>query len=151
MRTWQNKEIIQEVRIKPKNIMMYQDIHNCICQNTKKNEDILSIMSNLQTNCCLKVTMNAMASQITSISIFCSAVCSDAHQRKHQSSALLAFVRVIRRWPVDSPRKGPVTRKMFPFDDVIMFLITGSLRAEFTSHWWVLFKKGQWCGNLLFS
>ena len=24
--------------------------------------------------------------------------------------------------PVDSPRKGPVTRKMFPFDDVIMFL-----------------------------
>ena len=36
MRTWQNNEIIQEVRIKPKNIMMYQDIHNCICQNTKK-------------------------------------------------------------------------------------------------------------------
>ena len=33
---------------------MYQDIYNCICQNTHKNEDILSIMSNLQPNCCLK-------------------------------------------------------------------------------------------------
>ena len=40
-------------------------------------------------------------------------------QRKHQSSASLAFVRGIHRWPVDSPHKGPVTRKMFPFDDVI--------------------------------
>ena len=26
----------------------------------------------------------------------------------------------IHRWPVKSPHKGPVTRKMFPFDDVIM-------------------------------
>ena len=33
---------------------MYQDISNCICQNTKY-EDILSIMSNLQPNCCLKI------------------------------------------------------------------------------------------------
>ena len=32
----------------------------------------------------------------------------------------LAFVRGIDRWPVNSPHKGPVTRKMFPFDDVIM-------------------------------
>ena len=40
---------------------------------------------------------------------------------KHQSSASLAFVRGIHRWPVNSPHKGPVTRKMFPFDDVIMF------------------------------
>ena len=34
--------------------MMYQDIYNCICQNTK-NEDILSIMSNLLSNLCLEV------------------------------------------------------------------------------------------------
>ena len=45
---------ILEVKIKPKKIMMYQDIYNCICQN-KKNLDILSIMSNLQPNCCLKI------------------------------------------------------------------------------------------------
>ena len=43
-----------------------------------------------------------------------------ADQRNHQSSASLAFVKGIHRWPVDSPHKGPVTRKMFPFNDVIM-------------------------------
>ena len=43
-----------------------------------------------------------------------------ADQRKHQSSASLAFVRGIHRRPVNSPHKGPVTRKTFPFDDVIM-------------------------------
>ena len=40
--------------------------------------------------------------------------------RKHQSSASLAFVREIHRGPVNFPHKWPVTRKMFPFDDVIM-------------------------------
>ena len=58
--------------------------------------------------------MGAMASQITGVSIVCSAVCSGADGRKHQSFASLAFVRLIHRWPVDSPHKGPVTRKMFP-------------------------------------
>ena len=64
--------------------------------------------------------MSAMASQITGISIVCLNVCSGADQRKHQSSASPAFVRGIPRWPVDSPHKGPVMRKMFLFDDVIM-------------------------------
>ena len=45
---------------------------------------------------------------------------SRAHQRKHQSSASLAFVRGIHRRPVNSPHKWPATRKMFPFDEVIM-------------------------------
>ena len=45
---------------------------------------------------------------------------SGADQRKHRSSASLAFVRGIHRGPVNSPHKWPVTRKMFPFDDVIM-------------------------------
>ena len=66
------------------------------------------------------VIMRAMASQSTSLTIVCSAVYSGADQRKHQSSASLAFVRGIHRSPVSSPHKGPVTRKMFPFDDVIM-------------------------------
>ena len=52
-----------------------------------------------------------------------STVNSDADQRKHQSSASLAFVRRIHRGPVNSPHKWPVTRKMFPFGDVIMILI----------------------------
>ena len=66
------------------------------------------------------VIMSAMASQITGISIVYSTLCPGADQRKHQSSASLAFVRGIHRWPVNSPHKGPVTRKMFPLDDVIM-------------------------------
>ena len=65
------------------------------------------------------VKMGAMASQITSISIVYSTVCSGADRRRHQSSASLAFVRGIHRWPVNSPHQGPVTRKMFPFNDVM--------------------------------
>ena len=41
-------------------------------------------------------------------------------EKKHQSSVSLAFVRGIQRGPVNSPHKGPVTRKMFSFDDVIL-------------------------------
>ena len=66
------------------------------------------------------IIMGAMACQITSLTIVYSAVYSVADQRKHQSSASLAFVRRINRSPVNSPHKWPVTRKMFPFDDVIM-------------------------------
>ena len=66
------------------------------------------------------VIMGAIASRITSFTIVYSTVYSDADQRKHQSSASLAFVRGIHRGPVNSPHKWPVTRKMFPFDDVIM-------------------------------
>ena len=66
------------------------------------------------------VIMGEIASQITSLTIVYSTVYSDADQRKHQSSASLAFVRGIHRGPVNSPHKRPVTRKMFPFDDVIM-------------------------------
>ena len=62
-----------------------------------------------------------MASQITGVSIVCTTVCSGADQRKHQSSASLPFVRRIHRSPVNSPHKRLVTRKMFPFDEVIMF------------------------------
>ena len=65
------------------------------------------------------VIMNMMASQITIVSIVYSTVCSGADQRKHQSSASLAFVRGIHRWPVNSQHKWPVTRKMF-------YLITSS-------------------------
>ena len=57
------------------------------------------------------VIMGAMASQITSLTIVYSTVYSGADQRKHQSSASLAFVRGIHRWPVNSPHKRPVTRE----------------------------------------
>ena len=67
------------------------------------------------------VTMGSMASQITSLTIVYSAVYSGTEHRKHQSSASLAIVRGIHRGPVNSPHKWPVTRKMLPFDDVIMY------------------------------
>ena len=70
------------------------------------------------------VIMGMIASQITSLAIVYSTVYSDADQRKHQSSASLAFVRGIHRGPVNSPQKWPVTQKMFPFDDVSWMLLT---------------------------
>ena len=66
------------------------------------------------------VIMGAITSQITSLTIVYSTVYSGADQRKYQSSALLAFVRGIHRGQVNSPHKWTVTRKTFPFDDVIM-------------------------------
>ena len=68
------------------------------------------------------VITGAMVSQITNLTIVYSTVYSDADQRKYQSSASLAFVREIHRWPVNSPHKWPVTRKMFPLDGIIMFM-----------------------------
>ena len=66
------------------------------------------------------VIMGTIASQITSLTSVYSTVYSGADQSKHQSSASLAFVWGIHRGPVNSPHKWPVTRKMSPFDDVIM-------------------------------
>ena len=67
--------------------------------------------------------MSAMASQITNFTIVYSSIYAGAVQRKHQSSASLAFVQGIHRWPMNSTHKGPVTRKMFPFDDFIMCVV----------------------------
>ena len=84
------------------------------------------------------VIMDMIASQITSLTIVYSTVYSDANQRKHNSSASLAFVRAIHRGPVNSPHKWPVTRKMFQFDNVIMCL---ELLGMFVS-------KTSWYGTL---
>ena len=76
------------------------------------------------------VIMSAMPSETTEVSMVCSTVCSGADQRKHQRSASLACVCVcVCVWgggggstaPVIGgfPHKGPVTRKIFSFDDVI--------------------------------
>ena len=76
--------------------------------------------------------MSPTASQITSLTIVYSIVYSGADQRTHQSSASLAFVRGIHRRPVNSPHKWPVTRKMLPFDDVIMgkYLLGGAVMTR---------------------
>ena len=66
------------------------------------------------------VIMSTMASKIVSLTIGYSTVYLCADQRKYQSSASLTLVRGIHRWAGNSPHKGPVKRKMFPFDGVIM-------------------------------
>ena len=84
------------------------------------------------------VIMGDIASQITSLKIVYSTLYSDTDQRKHQSSASLAFVWGIHRRTVNSAHKWPVTRKIFPFDDVIMSLLnnrdTGDLRHHHTQY-----------------
>ena len=76
--------------------------------------------------------MRAMASQITGVST----VSWGGDQRKHRSPASLAFERGIHRLPVNSPHKGPVTRKMFPFDDVTMIQVHSSLdEGQKSLHW----------------
>ena len=80
------------------------------------------------------VIKSAMASQITSLTIVYWTVCSEADQIKYQSSSSLAFVRGIHRWPVNSPHKGPVTWKMFPFDDVIIHMKTSWHRHSFRTN-----------------
>ena len=87
------------------------------------------------------VIMSVMGSQITSLTIVYSTVYSGADQRKHQSSASLSFVWGIHRGLVNSPHKGPVVRKMFPFDDVIMLFSSWDLK-EFR---WV---QNQFSSNL---
>ena len=92
------------------------------------------------------IKMSAMASQIISLTIVNWTVYSGADKRKHQSSASLAFVWGIHRWPVNSPHKLPVTRKMFPFEDVIMLHLSppSGWSWEFLEDW------GPFC-NLAFT
>ena len=80
------------------------------------------------------VIMGMIASQITSFTVVYSTVNSDADQRKYQSFASLAFARRIYRRPVNSPHKWPITRKMFPFDDVIMYKHGWALIPEHISN-----------------
>ena len=85
------------------------------------------------------VIMGVITPLITSLTIVYSTVYSDADQRKHQSSASLAFVWGIHRGPVNSPHKWPVTRKMFPYDDAIMK--AGLLNLSSTGHR----SSPKWC------
>ena len=97
-------------------ILLKNKKHGCSCDNMKY---INPPQKSLHYS---DVLMSAMAYQITGVSIVYSTICSDADQKRHQSSASLAFVRGNHLWLVISPHKGSVTRVMFPFGDVIMVL-----------------------------
>ena len=89
-------------------------LFNCVQSYLMK---VPLLYARVQLNICVPmflhysdVKMSAMASQLTSLTIVYSNIYTGAVQRKQQSSASLAFVRAIRRWPANSPHKGPVTR-----------------------------------------
>ena len=90
------------------------------------------------------VIMSPMASQNARLTILCSNVYSGTDQRKPKSSAWLAFVWGIHRWPVNSPHKGWVTRNMFPFGDPIM--VYRSLPMYLICH----FKYDFSCSDVLY-
>ena len=98
------------------------------------------------------VIMGAIASQITSNTIVYSTVYSDADQRKHQSSASLAFVWGIHRGPVNSPHNWPVTRKMFPFGDIIMVWVrqlhlSALVSMDYPCRYWAALEQYHWLIN----
>ena len=73
-------------------------------------------------------------------------------RKKHQSPASLAFVRGIHWGPVNSPHKWPVTRKMFPFDDVIMlfntmYLTCGSGYGPYNGRGGSQQDATEWCNQ----
>ena len=93
------------------------DFNTCIIADNALNISVVmsssAMILTLSEKCYLRkfyhyndVIMSAMASQIASLTIVYSSVYSGADQRK----------------PVNSPHKWPVTRKIFPFDDVIMVI-----------------------------
>ena len=88
--------------------------------------------------------MTMLASQINSLTVVYSIVYSGVNQRKHQSSASLAFVREIHRGPVNFPHKWPVTRKMFPFDELLSLHALGFI-------WLFDIKKHSWKNGLFIS
>ena len=92
------------------------------------------------------VIMRPMVSQITSLTIVYPTFYSGSDQ--HQSSASLAFVQGIRRLSVNFPHKGPVTRKLFPFDDVIMWPMVPSTKDRwFQKRFHVIMRPyfAEWC------
>ena len=71
--------------------------------------------------------MGAVASQITSSPL--------------QSEENIKAPR--HRWPVNSPHKGPVTRKKFPFDDVIMYSLGYNFLSKKPSQKWRIDDDGD--------
>ena len=94
------------------------------------------------------VIMGAMASQITSLTIVYLTCYSGADQRKHQSSESLALCAGIAPGPVNSPHKWPVTRKMFPFDYVIMGSLTNVYEKQYVSYVLMSVWTGRFQGLL---
>ena len=66
---------------------------------------------------------DVIMSMITSLTIVSSTVYSMRRSKKTSKLRVTGFLRGIHRYPGSSPHKGPVTWKVFPFDDVIMSMV----------------------------
>ena len=127
-----------ETAVSRRRILMWQMLWLCLKNSSQciYNSDII---------------MGTISSLITSLTSVYSTVHSGADQRKHQSSASLAFVRGIHRRPVNSPHKWPVTRKCFHLMksscliDEYYFLWTMALNLDFYiwKKWKI--KNGRFC------
>ena len=95
--------------------------------------------------------MGTMASQITSLTIVYATTYSGTNQRKHQSSASLAFVQDIHRWLVSYLRKWPIMWKMFPFDDVRCHALQLTLDHQLNMNMfdWNIWVRSRNCGCLV--
>ena len=71
------------------------------------------------------VIMGAIASQITSLAVVYSTVYSAQIKENIKAPRHWPLCGEFYRRPVNSPHKWPVTRKMFPFDDFIMWVFCG--------------------------
>ena len=97
---------------------MYQDIYNCICQNTKKIFDSLSIMSNLQPNCCLKFDFQKVDQHAGGKWLI-----HDTKRRKDNQFGICVF-----RVPLEKSCKSVVSPYIFTVN--ISFLIVDTLRVK---------------------
>ena len=104
----------------------------CIDSGMEQNQDPIVAVITTAVFHHNDVIMGTMVSQFTRLTMVYSTIYSDA-DKKYQSSGWLAFVRGIHRWPVNSPHKGPVTRWVFPFDDVIVWFKGNMCRSWV--HW----------------
>ena len=105
-----------------RSVPLWRSDFKLIIQNTSYN-------SNSRAKHYNDVIMSAMASQITDPDCLLKRLFM---RWSKKTPAPLAFVGGIHRRPVDSPHKGPVMRKMFPFDSVIM---TRSHRCQYCAEY----------------
>ena len=87
------------------------------------------------------VIMGTMASQITSLTIVYNNRLERRRSKKTSKLRVTGLCEGIHRWPVNSPHKGPVTRKMFPFDDVIMITTAPLISRNIIFKLWQLPKR----------
>ena len=66
------------------------------------------------------VIMSALVSQITGVSMVCLTVCSGVDKKNTSKLRVTGLCEGNSPVTAEFPHKWPVTRKMFPFDDVIM-------------------------------